>query len=50
MMLGHFTMMIIAKEKGYDGLIIKNVYEGENEQYLCDDYVVFDDKQIYWIK
>ena len=44
------TMTIIAKEKGYDGLIIKNVYEGENEQYLCDDYVVFDDKQIYWIK
>ena len=44
------TMAIIAKEKGYDGLIIKNVYEGENEQYLCDDYVVFDDKQIYWIK
>ena len=44
------TMAITAKEKGYDGLIIKNVYEGENEQYLCDDYVVFDDKQIYWIK
>ena len=43
-------MAVIAKDSGYDGLIIKNVYEGENESYLCDDYVVFDESQIYWIR
>jgi hypothetical protein len=44
------SMTIYARENGYDGLIIRDVYEGEEESYLCDDYVVFNDSQIYWIK
>lgn len=44
------SMAIYARENRYDGLIIRDVYDGEEESYLCDDYVVFNDSQIYWIK
>lgn len=42
-------MAISAREDGYDGLIMRNIYEGEDENYLCDDYVVFDKNQIFWV-
>jgi hypothetical protein len=43
------TMAVSAREDGYDGVIMRNIYEGEDENYLCDDYVVFDKSQIFWI-
>lgn len=35
-----------AQKSGYDGVIVKNVYETDYENILCDDYIVFDSNQI----
>lgn len=35
-----------AKEKGYDGLILKNVKEAGSDEILSNDYVVFNPNQI----
>lgn len=35
-----------AKENGYDGVVVKNVYETDYENILCNDYIVFNSNQI----
>ena len=35
-----------AQDNGFDGAIIKNVYETDYENQLCDDYIVFSSTQI----
>ena len=40
------TIASIAKERGYDGLIINNVKEAGSEEILSNDYVAFSPNQI----
>lgn len=44
------TIASYAFENNYDGVIIYNVYETDLENQKCDDYIVFDGKQIKNIK
>jgi len=40
------TLVVYAQEHGYDGVIVKNVYETDYENILCNDYIVFKPNQI----
>lgn len=40
------TIASYAKQNGYDGAIIYDVYETDYENQLCNDYIVFDSRQI----
>ena len=40
------TIAEYAKQNGFDGAIIKNVYETDYENQLCTDYIVFSSNQI----
>ena len=40
------TIASIAKERGYDGVIVKNVYETDYENRLTDDYIAFNSNQV----
>lgn len=40
------TISSIAKKRGYDGVIVKNVYETDLVNIKCDDYIVFEPNQI----
>lgn len=40
------TIASIARKRGYDGTIIKNVYETDYENVLCTDYIVYEPNQI----
>lgn len=44
------TISSIAKERGYDGVIVKNVLETSYEDQLTDDYIVFNSNQIKDVK
>lgn len=44
------TISVIAKERGYDGVIVKNVLETSYENQLTDDYIVFNSNQIKDVK
>lgn len=44
------TISAIAKERGYDGVIVKNVLETSYENQLTDDYIVFNSNQIKDVK
>lgn len=40
------TISSIAKKRGYDGVIVKTVYETDLINIKCDDYIVFEPNQI----
>ena len=40
------SLAMYAKEKGYDGVIVKNVYETDYENKKGTDYIVFNPNQI----
>lgn len=40
------SIAVIAKQRGYDGVIVKDVYETDYENILTDDYIVFNSNQI----
>lgn len=40
------TISSIAKKRGYDGVIVKNVYETDLANIKCNDYIVFEPNQI----
>lgn len=40
------AIAVIAKERGYDGVIIKDVFETDYEDQLCDDFILFKSNQI----
>lgn len=40
------TIASYAKQNGYDGAIIYDVYETDYENQLCNDYIVFNSRQI----
>lgn len=40
------TISSIAKKRGYDGVIVKDVYETDYANIKCNDYIVFEPNQI----